>query len=250
MPTYVETLHYGSGGIDRLAAERPGNRGRRGRDIEDVTRVPVLNRFEMHKRSVGPTCADDRDLAVEVDERLEDRFAPAERPPGIGRIGFGKNRNLSLSVVAEGRRLEDRGPTDPFKRRHQLCIGPHGRERRHRQTEIGQKCLLAKPVLRDLERSAARPDDRFFCRRRGGRSRHVLEFEGHDVNAARKRADRVQIVVRGVDLDVSNLAGGRVVLWRQRMDPIAKPAGRHGEHASQLPAAEDADDGAGKNGRR
>ena len=38
----------------------------------------------------------------------------------------------------------------------------------------------------------------------------------------------------------------RVVLWRKRVDPIAEPPRRHREHATELAAAEDADDRSGE----
>ena len=62
----------------------------------------------------------------------------------------------------------------------------------------------------------------------------------------RERAHRVEIVVRRVDLFVGDLAGRRVVVGRQRVDAIAEPAGRHGEHAPKLTAAQDADGGTWK----
>ena len=77
--------------------------------------------------------------------------------------------------------------------------------------------------------------------RRGRRGRHVLELERDDVDAAGERADGVEVVVGGVDFDVGDLAGRRVVLGRERVDPVAEPAGGDREHAAQLPAAEHAD---------
>ncbi len=75
----------------------------------------------------------------------------------------------------------------------------------------------------------------------GRRRRHVLEFEGDDVNGLREAADRVQVVVRRVDLDVGNLSGRRVVLGRERVDAVAEAPRSHREHAPELTAAQYAD---------
>ena len=77
---------------------------------------------------------------------------------------------------------------------------------------VGEKRLLAQAMLRDRQRAAVRPDDRVRFGRGRGRCRHVLELEGDDVDPLRKGANRIDVVVRRVDLDVGDLAGGGVVL--------------------------------------
>ncbi len=62
-----------------------------------------------------------------------------------------------------------------------------------------------------------------------------------------KRPNGVQIVVRAAHFAIGDLAGGRVVVGRKRVDAIAHSAGGDGEHASQLPAAQHADGGARQN---
>ena len=49
---------------------------------------------------------DDRDLAGEIDEALEDRNLAADLAPGGGKIGVGAEHDLSLAVIAEPHRLE------------------------------------------------------------------------------------------------------------------------------------------------
>ena len=100
-------------------------------------------------------------------------------------------RDLPLAVVSERRRLQhgraadtpkavgaDRSALAPDKRRHRRCRGS------------ADERLLANAMLRDLQRAAVRPDDRVRLGGGGGRRRHVLEFERHDVDGARERADR------------------------------------------------------------
>ncbi len=111
---------------------------------------------------------------------------------------------------------------------------------------FGEKCLLANAVLRDRKRSTVRTDDGVPLRFGDGCGRDVFELEGDDVDAAGERAHGVEVVVRRVDLFVGDLAGRRVVVGRQRVDAIAEPAGRHGEHAPKLTATQDADGRTGK----
>ena len=105
---------------------------------------------------------------------------------------------------------------------------------------FGEKGLLANAVLRDRQGSTVRTDDGVPLRFGDGCGRDVFELERDDVDAAGERAHRVEIVVRRVDLFVGDLAGRCVVVGRQRVDTIAEPAGRHGEHAPKLTATQDA----------
>ncbi len=74
----------------------------------------------------------------------------------------------------------------------------------------------------------------------------VFEFERDHVHVGGEAADGVEIVVGRVDFHVGDLAGGRVFVGRERVDPIAHAAGGDGEHAAQLAAAQDADGRAGE----
>ena len=74
-----------------------------------------------------------------------------------------------------------------------------------------------------------------------GCGRDVFELKGDDVDTAGERAHGVEVVVGRVDLFVGDLAGRCVVVGCQRVDAIAEPAGRHGEHAPKLTATQDAD---------
>ena len=78
----LERFHHASRDVDRLrAAIAGGDVGGRHRDVEDVMRVRVLDRSEMRPLAVDAARADHRHLAIEIDERLEDRLAASERVP-------------------------------------------------------------------------------------------------------------------------------------------------------------------------
>ena len=102
----------------------------------------------------------------------------------------------------------------------------------------GEERLLACALLRGVQRHAGRPYRRMLFDRVNRLDRHVLELEGDDVDLARERAQRVEVVVRGGDLDVRHLAGWRVVARREGVHAIAHAPRGDGEHPSELAAAE------------
>jgi hypothetical protein len=61
--------------------------GRRHRNIEDVVPVHVFHRIEMSDHAIDTSSGDDRDLAIERDERFEDGFLTSKRLPRAGRVG-------------------------------------------------------------------------------------------------------------------------------------------------------------------
>src|SRR5206468_7960503 len=156
--------------------------------------------------------ANNRDLAIQIDEGLENRFAFAERRPCGREVAGRRYHQLPLSVVAERGGLQDGGAGDARRRDGQIRLGTDRCERRYRDAVLGEERLLANAMLRDGERAAVRPDNRVLLgrRRRGGR--YVLELERDHVDALRKGADRVDVVVRRVDLEVRHLSGRRVIV--------------------------------------
>ena len=64
---------------------------------------------EAARRAVEPARHDGRDLAGEIDQRLEDAVAPAEPLPAGGQRRPVGDPDLALAVVALGAGLEDAG---------------------------------------------------------------------------------------------------------------------------------------------
>ena len=104
-------------------------------------------------------------------------------------------------------------------------------------------------MLGNEERAPVGPHDGVLLGRRCRGCRHVFELEGDHVHAFGEGADGVEVVVGGVDFDVGDLAGGRVVFGGERVDAVAEAPGGDGEHAAQLAAAQYADGRAGENQR-
>ena len=118
------------------------------------------------------------------------------------------------------------------------------REGGDRDAGAGEEPLLPQPVLGGVEDRSRRPHGSVRGGGLGGVGGDVLELEGDDVHPAGEVADRVEVVIGGLDLAVGDLAGGGVVVRGEGVHPVAHPAGGDGEHAAELAAAEDADGGA------
>ena len=105
-------------------------------------------------------------------------------------------------------------------------------------------------MLRDLERASARTHDGVLGGRGGSGYGHVFKFEGHHVDAARKGADLVQIVVGRLEFDVGDLPRRRVAFRRERVHAVPQTPRGDREHAPELSAAEHADCRSRKDGAR
>ena len=181
---------------------------------------------------------DDGELALEIDEGFEDGFFGRWAAAGFGAVAIS---GIGLCRRSRSRRFSGWPGRPKSRRPAQICrrdaIGEEGGERKAVFREAG---LLAQAVLGDVQDSPLGRTGA-CCGGGGGGGGDVFEFEGDDVDVGGEVADGVQIVVRGVDLDVGDLAGGGVFIGRKRVDAVAHAARRDGEHAAQLAAAEHAD---------
>ena len=201
-------------------------------------------------RAVPPPCYDRRDLAVEIDARLQDRAAGAELPPCRLRVVAGSDRPLALPVIAEPRRLEDRGRADLGHRPVEVAGGGHLPEPRGRDADGIEEILLRHPVLRHRERLRVRADRNPLRDPRDGLGRNVLEFERHDVHGGRERVERRPVVVSRAGRARGDLGGGGVLLRAVDVAAIAQPGRRQRDHPAELAAAQDADDRTRRQARR
>ena len=103
----VEPFHHLPRHVDRQSSDAWRHVGGSDGDIENVTAVRVLDRPEVRPRAIDAARTDDRDLPIEIDERLEDGFAAAQRIPGGRNLVRSRDRDLALAVVAKRRRLEN-----------------------------------------------------------------------------------------------------------------------------------------------
>ena len=186
---------------------------------------------------------DDRDLAAEGDEGLQDRRRLADRPPGRHRVVAGADQRLALAVIAEAARLEHRRAAGAGERRIDVGERRDRGEGRHGDAELGHQLLLGEAVLGHRE-AAARPGDTVTraARNVDGGGRDVLELVGDDVDGRGEIGER-RLVVVGRDGAGGGDGEGRAL--RVGAVDVAGEAelGRgHRQHAAELAAAENADD--------
>ena len=79
---------------------------RRAGEVQDAVAVLVLDDGPARDRAVEPTYRDDRQLAVERHERLDDQWQTAERGPRGVDVGVGAEHRLALAVVAAAAGLQ------------------------------------------------------------------------------------------------------------------------------------------------
>src|SRR5215831_19412770 len=102
----IEGVGYPLRDVARLGRDCFGDRGRRARDLQNVVAVLVLGDVEAFDLTVGGARHDNRDLALERDESLENCGSGAELFPDAVRIVAGANDRLTLAVIAEATGLE------------------------------------------------------------------------------------------------------------------------------------------------
>ena len=94
---------------------------------------------------------DHRDLLREIDRAFQDHLVRGAGAPDLVEIFARGDRLLALAVVAERRRLQNRGPADLLDRALQLARISDRAERRDRNARVGEEIFLAQPVLRDVQ---------------------------------------------------------------------------------------------------
>ena len=184
---------------------------------------------------------DHGDLALERNERFEDRGFGAEVFPDLVEIVAFADDRLALAVIAEAAGLDHGGKADArdrraqrFRRRHVGIVGGA-------DAEPLDKILLDQPVLRGLENLLRRQHRTPRGQHHGGGGRNVLEFIGDDVDIVGEQFQRLDIGIFGAGRVQHHVEGGRIRIRRKHLASQAKPRRRHRQHPAQLSAAENSD---------
>ncbi len=157
---------------------------------ENAVTVVILDRGPTCDLAVAAAHRQYRELAVEVDEALEDARGRAElHVVGVDVGGIAHDR-LALAVVAAPSGLEHRGQPDRVDGGAQVGFGVDRVERRGRDPERVQGLLLDDPVLGHLERGRRRKHRRERLERTRGRRGDALPFVRDHIRIPRRRAAR------------------------------------------------------------
>ena len=173
--------------------------------------MTVLERRIVHDLAIDAARGDHRHLGLEGDELLDDRLLVTDRRPDVLDIRRRRHLVLTLAVVAEGRRLDDRGRADARDRVPQFVERRRAAERRRRKSAVRQKLLFPRALLRHVQRHAARPDRRDRLDGVDGIVGHVLELEGHHSTCRANARSASRSSYSAHDFDVGDLSGRRIV---------------------------------------
>jgi len=115
------------------------------------------------------------------------------------------------------------------------------------ESALAQPFLLANAVLNDVEQLGGRPHRRVFRRGLQAGDGDLFDFKGDHVAARARSAAARSSFPPAFEARVDDEARGAGGIGIHDVDAIAERARRHGDHAAELPAAENADGRAGKN---
>ena len=174
----------------------------------------------------------------------------ASSPPMLCHTGprsvSGIDAHLALAVIAEAGGLEHARPAQRLDRLRQRLLVRDLEIARHRHVDGGEEVLFPQPLLGQVQHARVGPRRLPLRQLLAGGRGHVLELEGHDIDRLREPLQRGEVVIGGNGGRVGDVAGRRVLVRAIDVAAIAEPRGRHGRHAPQLPAAQDADRAAGR----
>jgi hypothetical protein len=248
-PHIIHRRDHLAGGLDRTLGDVGRDRGGGQRLVQDAVAVAVLHRLVTADTAVRRARGDHRDLEREIDEALQHRALALHGRPGLRRIVRLADHRLPLAVIAEARGLQHRRPAQPLQRRLKLLdmgdLGPGGGLDAH----LVQEGLLQGAVLGDLQGVAAGTDGDQAGEKIHRLDRDILELQRHHVDGGGEGLQRLTVVPSGggVRGDVARRAAFRRL---EDMAAIAEPRGVQRQHAPQLPAAQHADHGAGRDHAR
>ena len=207
---------------------------------EDGVAVGVERWIVARDAAVEAAGDQDRELVVEGYERFEHRGA-ADRVPrglrGVGRVDL----DLALAVVAEAGGLQHGGGTDRRQASAQAVEAVDCGPGRWTAADALHEAFFADPLLRDAECARAWVDGDALGEPFHGLDRDVLELVGDDVAGVGEVGKDDAVVVVGARHRRGGLRGDALLVGREDVRVIAELGRGGGEHAAELPSAEDAD---------
>src|SRR5688572_19522196 len=166
---------------------------------EDAIAVDVFRERIGAGLACRTPCAQDRHLAIEAYEPLEDEWHAAEGRERGRQVGCTAQAPLAAAIVSQAARLEHRGQADRSHRDLELAQRVDCSIGGCDDAEPAEELLFVQSVLRHaqgLDRRMTGYRRRYPCKRS---DRYVLEFIGNDVAARREARDTSRIVERARD---------------------------------------------------
>ena len=154
--------------------------------------------------------------------------------------GARSRHHLPLPVVAEAPRLDDGGKPGGVERRVQIRGRVETVEGGGGDAQFPEHLFLGQPVLGGGEGGRRRERRKPRSEVCGAPGRDILELVGDDVRARGDPRQTVRVVVRGPDHRAER-AGGWFRGRLQEGEAAAQGNPLQGQHAGELPAAENGD---------
>ena len=158
--------------------------------------------------------------------------------------------DLRAAVVAAERELEPDRVAQGLRRRLRFREASDLAPRRGMLADVADEPPLRQPVLGGAQRGQAGAQRGQLAGGRGRLEAHVLQLVGDDVAHRRQATRGLHVVVPPHDDLVGDGGGGAGRVRVEGDQPVAHGAGREPQHPAQLPAAQDADGGSRREGRR
>ena len=213
-------------------------------------RVVVLDHAPVGERAVEPARGDDRDLALEIDERFVGSApaSPARPTRGFGLSAARVDLRLALAVVAE-RRRSSAPPAAPSSR---SAARNSSSVRTARNGVTGNPCCARNVFSRSrcCVVCSTAPPGRTGANSAAAAAVAAGTFSNSNVTTstpAAKPRTASRSSYGAVTSTSATWPVGVSLSGEKRVDAVAHPPRGDGEHAAELAAAEHADGRAGKN---
>ncbi|KAF0124842.1 MAG: hypothetical protein FD152_2905 [Xanthobacteraceae bacterium] len=226
----------------RLGAERHINDRRHRRGTQDAAAVDVLHRVIVADFAILGAHHEDRNLALEGHEGLEDGRLVADRCQRPGGTVTLADDHLTLAIIAEASRLQNRRQPDHVDRPDEIIDAVDGGEGRDVDAAITGKGLFDDPVLRNDESLRSGADRQAAGQEVRSAARHVLEFVGDDVDVLGEARECHLVRVVRLGDPPHHVKGGALRLGSIDMAAQAETGSGESQHAAELATPQDADD--------
>ncbi len=198
------------------------------------------DRKRLHLTGAAP-CDHDRQLALEVDELLDDAALLRKRSGGPGQRRIVGNLDLAFAIVAEIGRFHHARQADLANGGAEIVAGLDLGEWHGRKVVFAQPVFLAHAVLAGLKNVPVRMKLHMFLDGPERFGRDVLELVSDHINAFGESRERLDVGVGPVGFQRGYFARRTIGLGFVDMNAIAETFRRVGKHAAELAAAEDTD---------
>ncbi|MNM92437.1 hypothetical protein D3C81_1047700 [compost metagenome] len=216
--------------------------GRHDRHMQNIIDMDIFRYRERLNLPARTARRDDGQLLDERDELLQHKRRSGPTQLGVSRCNlvFAADHPLAFAVIAAGGRLQHGREAQPGHGRTQFLLAADLRVRRYLDARRFDGSLLAQPMLRGVQQSAALRHVRCLLQQRGDARVYIFELVRDHIGPRGQFTRGRLVVVAGHDLP-RNLSARRIRRRVHRHEPVPEVAPRQRHHPPKLPAAKHPD---------